>query len=144
MKKKQTVAEYITEKVEASGKPQFQIAVDCDWGNSVNMITMVKQGKTKVPLERVGLLAGALDIDARDLLRRCLDEYMPDTLKAIEQMHPGLLLTHYEHELVLAHRAVAGDENFHVAIFRSPFTLVEPMGRNGDSAWIERGPHSLI
>lgn len=141
MKKKQTVAEYITEKIDASGKPQFQIAVECDWGTSVNMITMVKQGKTKVPLERVGLLAGALEIDARDLLRRCMAEYLPDTLKAIEQFHPGLVLTRYEHELVLAHRAVAGDASYSVAIFKSPYTLVEPMGTQGDTCWHERGPH---
>lgn len=140
MKKKQSVSEYISEKIAASGKSQIEISADCDWPKP-NMVTMVKLGSTKMPLEKVGLLAASLEIDAKDLLRRCMAEYLPDTLKAIEQFHPGLVLTRYEHELVLAHRAVAGDTNYSVAIFKSPYTLVEPMGTQGDTCWHERGPH---
>ena len=143
MKRKQSVAQYITSMIAASGKPQHQIAIDCDWPKP-NMVSMIKSGATKVPLDRVGLLAISLGIDPRDLLRRCLAEYIPDTLRALDEMHPGLLLTNYEHEIIEAYRAVAGDENFHVAIFRSPFTLVEPVGSGGDAAWLERGPHSLV
>ncbi len=139
--KKKTVAEFISEKITASGKPQLQIAVDCDWPKP-NMITMVKQGKTKIPLEKVGLLAASLEIDAKDLLRRCMQEYMPGVLEVVEAVHPGLLLSHYEHEIIEAYRAVAGNKNFSVGIFPEPYSIVQPLGDHGDSQWVERGPHA--
>ena len=79
-----TFAEHLTKLIERSPKTQREIALECGYSKS-NLITMFKQGLTKVPIEAVPKLAKALDEDPAVLLRMALREYMPAALKTIEE-----------------------------------------------------------
>ena len=69
-----------------------------------NIITMFKQGLTKVPLGKVGNLAKALDVDPVFLFRLVMQEYSPETLIAIEEIFESSILTGNERELIAAYR----------------------------------------
>lgn len=103
---KLTVAEYLAEQIDLSPKLQTEIAREVGFDNP-NVITMFKQGKTKIPMNRVGSLAQALGINPRHLMRKVLEEYMPDTWTALEQCFGHLLLSAEEEEMVLAFRKMS-------------------------------------
>jgi hypothetical protein len=94
-----TVAEYITAQIALSGKDQVQIAQECGF-NKPNVITMIKQGKTKVPLERIGPLAKSLGIDAVFLFKMVIGEYMPTLLDSIQAILDGPVLSLNEMEFI--------------------------------------------
>ncbi len=102
----ETVAEFITHQIRISGKPQVEIARELGYPKP-NIITMFKQGKTRIPLDKVGPLAKALEIDPALLLKKVMGEYMPDTLAALQSVLDGLQLTQNERELIDAYRQVA-------------------------------------
>ena len=108
--KRITVAEFIADKLAATDKTQRQIAEECGF-ESPNVITMFKQGLTKLPINRVGPLAKALDVDPAHLLRLVMNEYMPDTWQAVEDIMKSTILTANELALVRAFREVTGDSN---------------------------------
>lgn len=83
--KKMTVARYIDQQVTLCGRSQREIAEMCGWLNS-NIITMLKRGQTKLPVAKVGVLAEALGVDPRVLLRLAMTEYMPDTWAVLEEI----------------------------------------------------------
>lgn len=105
-----TVAEFIADKLAESDKTQREIAEECGFENP-NIITMFKTGATKLPLNRIGPLAKAIDIDPAHLLRLVMLEYAPDTWEAIENIMQSTLLTANELELVRAYRQVTGDSD---------------------------------
>lgn len=102
----QTVAEFITQQIRISGKSQVEIARELGY-EKPNIITMFKQGKTRIPLEKVGPLANALNIDPLQLLIKVMGEYMPDTLAALQSVLAGLQLTKNEYELLNSYRQFA-------------------------------------
>ena len=102
-RKQQTAAEYLAEQIDLSPKLQLQIAKEAGF-DSPNVLTMMKQGKTKIPLNRVGSIARALEIDPHHLMRRVLEEYLPESWRAIEQSLGKLLLSPEEEALILTYR----------------------------------------
>lgn len=76
------VAKFISERIRITGKKQIEIAEEAGFVKP-NVITMIKQGKVKLPLAKVGLMAKALEVDPTHLLKMCLEEYQSDTWKAI-------------------------------------------------------------
>ena len=54
-------------------KTQAEIAIDAGFPNA-NMITFLKNGRNKVPLDRVPSLAKALEVDPAYLMRLALDQ----------------------------------------------------------------------
>lgn len=84
-----TFAEHLTKLINRSPKTQREIALEIGYSKP-NLITMFKQGLTKVPIEVIPRLAKALDEDPAVLLRIALREYMPEALKTIEA-HLGRL-----------------------------------------------------
>ncbi|MGM0695133.1 MAG: helix-turn-helix domain-containing protein [Pseudomonadota bacterium] len=50
-----------------------------------NVITMIRKGRTKLPVDKVQQFATALGVDPVWLLRHVMQEYMPETLKVVEQ-----------------------------------------------------------
>ncbi len=76
------VALLVTEQIRIVGKKQLEIAEEAGFDNP-NVITMIKQGRTKLPLGKVGLVAKALEIDPMYLLKLCIEEYQPETWEAI-------------------------------------------------------------
>lgn len=105
-----TVAEFIADKLAECDKTQREIAEECGFDNP-NIITMFKTGATKLPLNRIGPLAKAINVDPAHLLRLVMLEYAPDTWEAIENIMQSTLLTANELELVRAYRQVTGDSD---------------------------------
>jgi transcriptional regulator with XRE-family HTH domain len=104
LNKPRSVAEYIEWQVNLCGKPQKQIAEEAGFPKP-NIITMFKQGSTTVPLEKIGKLAKALEVDAVHLLKLCLREYLPDTYAEIEKIFGQPVLTQNELDILEAVRA---------------------------------------
>jgi hypothetical protein len=57
------------------------------------------EGQTKVPIEKVPALARSLEVDPTALLTRAMQEYMPETLRVIQQTI-GFTVTENEFEVV--------------------------------------------
>lgn len=102
MKKPVSFADDIAQLIEITGKTQREIAQDMGYDRP-NLITMFKQGTTKVPIEKVPALAKSLGVDPAVLLARALQEYMPETLRVIQQTM-GFTVTENEFEIVEAVR----------------------------------------
>lgn len=76
-------------------KSQTQIAGEAGFINP-NMITMLKNGASKLPLDRVSSLAAALECDPRMLFNLALQQLGGDTtVRAIEEIF-GVVVTKNE------------------------------------------------
>ena len=82
MENSSEVAALVAEQIRIIGKKQMEIAEEAGFDNP-NVITMIKQGRTKLPLAKVGSIAKALELDPIFLLKLCIKEYQPDTWEAI-------------------------------------------------------------
>jgi transcriptional regulator with XRE-family HTH domain len=105
-----TVADYIADRLASIDKTQRQIAEECGF-ESPNIITMFKQGRMKLPLDRIGTLAKALDVDAAYLLRLAMQEYLPNTWAEVEDIFKSTILTENELHLVRNYRELTGNRN---------------------------------
>ena len=65
-------------------KTQADIASELGYPKP-NIITMFKQGLTRVPVNKIGPLARALGVDPSRMMRMALEEYAPETWQAIVQ-----------------------------------------------------------
>ncbi|WP_370163082.1 hypothetical protein [Limimaricola soesokkakensis] len=77
-----TVAEYLEAAIRVSGKTQREIAIATGY-TKPNVISMMKTGQTKVPIEKIPALAAATGVEVAPFLRLALQEYMPETWKVI-------------------------------------------------------------
>ena len=84
MEEKVKVAEYISTLLERSKKTQKEIAAEVGFPKA-NVLTMLKQGTTRVPISRIPALARALDVEPDELMKIVLREYQPEILEAIEE-----------------------------------------------------------
>jgi len=109
MKKWTNFASYLAAQIDASEKTQREIASALGYARP-NLITMFKQGLTKVPIEKVPALAKILGLDPVHLLTFAMREYMPETLKTI-QANVGYVVTGNEYAVVEAIRGVTKDAN---------------------------------
>ena len=105
-RKRVTVAEYIEQQIALSEKSQKEISVDAGF-EKPNVLSMIKSGATKLPINRVGPLAKALGVDPVHLLRLALSEYLPDTFEAIEEIVGQSLVTPGELEVIEVMRKAA-------------------------------------
>ncbi len=80
-----SVAQFIADAIDASGRTQQQIADACGFSRP-NFISMLKTGKTRVPYERIIPLAQALRVDHRVLARLAIGEYEPYLLNILEKL----------------------------------------------------------
>ena len=105
--KRPTVAEFLADRIAAIDKTQREIAEACGFDHP-NIITMFKNGSTKLPINRIAPLAKVLEVDPVHLLRLVMLEYMPDSWESIENIMQSTALTSNELELVRAFREVTG------------------------------------
>lgn len=105
-----TVAEFLADKIAAIDKTQRQISEECGFDNP-NIITMFKNGLTKLPINRIAPLAKALDVDPAHLLRLVMNEYMRESWECVENIMQSTVLTSNELQLVRAYREVTGDND---------------------------------
>lgn len=80
-----TVAKFIDHQISHNEKLQEKIAAECGFASS-NIISMIKNGVTKLPLAKVGVMAKALDVDPTYLLRLTMTEYMPEVWSIMEDI----------------------------------------------------------
>lgn len=92
------VARFVTHAVNTCGKTQYQIAKESGFGKS-NMITMIKQGRTKLPFTKVKSLAISIGVDPKLLLEIAFAEYQPDNWSVIQEifMHKDISAQRHEH-----------------------------------------------
>ena len=102
-----TVVEMVSEAISRSSKSQGQIAQECGFERP-NVVSMLKQGRMKVPIARVGQVARALDLDPVVLLRTVMLEYVPDAWSAIEEVMAVSAVTRHEWALLRSLRAATG------------------------------------
>lgn len=104
--KRITVAEYLTQQINMSGKSQIEIAEDVGYAKP-NVITMFKQGKTRLPINKVPAFAKSLGVDPIHFLRIALSEYMPETWDVIEECFGGSMISEEEKQVLDIIRTVA-------------------------------------
>jgi hypothetical protein len=80
--KTMTVARFVGQHIALSGISQRAIAAACGYRNA-NIITMIKKGATKLPLNKVAVMASALGTDPGYLLRLVMTESDPEAWDVI-------------------------------------------------------------
>jgi transcriptional regulator with XRE-family HTH domain len=83
--KRPTVAEFLTDRIASIDKTQIQISEESGFEHP-NIISMLKGGQTKLPINRVFLLAKALEVEPAYLLRIAMMEYMQEEWECIEML----------------------------------------------------------
>ncbi len=111
-----TVADFLAVRIAELGKTQRQISEECGFDNP-NIITMFKQGNTKVPINRVASLAKALEVDPVHLLRLVMSECIPNLWEIVEDIMKSTVLTSNELDLLRAIRQVTEDQGGAHVIF---------------------------
>ena len=102
------VAEYLNQQIALSGVPQTEIAEKLGY-DKPNIITMFKQGKTKIPMNKIAPLAKVLGIDPVHLLRMAMLEYSPETWEVLESLLGHRMIPENEQRvLALMHSATGG------------------------------------
>jgi hypothetical protein len=109
VKSKVSVARFLEQQIALSEKSQRELAAECGY-EKPNIMTMFKTGQTKLPLNKVGIFAKALNVDPTYMLKLVLSEYSPETWEAIE----GIIgqertITAPEFELIKFARNVTGN-----------------------------------
>ena len=104
------VAEYLDAQINLSGLKQKDIATALGY-TKPNIVTMFKQGLTKLPIEKVGPFAKVLGVDPVHLLRIVMNDYMPDTYNAVVKMLGQEPITEHELAIVTAIRELTGGKN---------------------------------
>ena len=105
-----TVAAYLSRLMAESDKTQRQISEETGF-ESPNLITMIKNGTSKLPINRIANLARSLNTDPAHMLRVVMSEYSPDSWAAIEQNMGGSVLTANELDLVRQFRLATADKD---------------------------------
>lgn len=80
-----TVARFLEIQFTQCGKSQTEIAKELGY-RKPNILSMMKKGETKLPLDMVGPMARVLNADPMYLLRLTMSEYTPGTWASIEQI----------------------------------------------------------
>lgn len=105
-----TVTEFMSNRMTEIGKTSNDVARDLGFA-SPNTASMILKGKMKMPIDCVGALAAALDVDAAHLLRLVLRDYDRALLDTIESILQRPLITAREAALIDSFRAVVGDRD---------------------------------
>jgi hypothetical protein len=84
--KRLSVAEFLRQQLALSPKTQKEIALELGYKpNQPQIISMMKEGVVKLPVNKVAPMAKALGIDPLPLLTIVLNEYMPDAWEIIQE-----------------------------------------------------------
>lgn len=94
-----SVANYMAQQLALCGKTQSAVSHEIGYENP-NVLTMFKQGKTKVPLNKVKVIATALEVDAIYLLKLVMKEYTPETWDVIMDIIGSPVLTESELQII--------------------------------------------
>ncbi|AGI66785.1 hypothetical protein OAN307_c10800 [Octadecabacter antarcticus 307] len=76
-------------------KTQREIATAAGFTNP-NMLTMLKQGHSKLPIDRVATLAAALEVDSKYMLRLALAQHGNETMLRVYDEVLGTVVSQHE------------------------------------------------
>lgn len=85
------------------GKTDHQLGKELGF-TQPNLMTLIKAGTMKLPIDKVPQLAVAIDYPASDLLRTVLRDQAPDLLSVIDKIWPPTGLTANERKLIESYR----------------------------------------
>ena len=78
-----TVADFVSEQLEVCGKTQFEVAPACGLERP-QMISMIKNGRSRIPRDRIKDMARALNVDPLTFGVKVMREYYPELLWIVE------------------------------------------------------------
>src|SRR5271157_5534513 len=80
-----SIAKYLDRRIDnlKGVKTQREIAVEIGY-EKPNMISMFKRGETKVPLDKIPLLAKALHVDPAHLFRMAMEQQWPGMKETVD------------------------------------------------------------
>ena len=110
MAKNVTAHEYISRAIEMSPLTQREIATMAGY-DKPNVISMMKTGITKVPINKIPVLAKACGVDEKHMLRVVMQDYYPEVWEVLMRNFETESLNEEERELIRQHRA-SKDESF--------------------------------
>lgn len=106
-----SIADLIDRHQAAQGLTDLQLANAIGYENGL-VISMIKQGSMRLPINKAKLLAQALSLKPVDVLRLVLTEQAPDMLAIIDEVFDPLKLTGTEVNLINhLRRLTAGRES---------------------------------
>ena len=114
-----SVAQTLRQAIDHCNKTQKEIAKAVGFPKP-NILTMLKNGSTPLPINRVGPLAKAVGLDPAFLLRRVMQEYYPDTWSTIEENLGNPILTARERYLIQELRCLTENTDPDIAILKHP------------------------
>lgn len=106
------LARFIDKRITelSSIKSQKDIAAEVGY-TTANLVSMIKAGVAKLPLDRVPAMAKSLDVDPAHLFMLAVEQQFDDgTATAINQIF-GMVLTENEKDLMIAVREKTGDSD---------------------------------
>jgi hypothetical protein len=103
-----SVAEFIDEVMEDLGITDRKMATLLSYG-SPNIIKMFREGRVKVPLEKIPDFADAIGTERAGLMNRALREYLPDVAKSLSRCYGEL--TDNEIAIINYIQEVSGDSD---------------------------------
>jgi len=92
MTKTQQLARYISDSIAKCGRRHREIARDAGFDGE-NIVSMIKTGRTKLPIARIPDFAKAIGVDPHDLLDRCLEAYQPEIHAVVAALAPSALVS---------------------------------------------------
>jgi hypothetical protein len=78
-------SQFIDRQIDVSGKKMSEIAFEVGFARP-NMVSMIRGGYSKLPVNKVKKMAISLGVDPAFLMRLMLQEYEPETLAIIEDV----------------------------------------------------------
>ena len=120
MTKPNAAADLVAKRIEAlkGRKSQRQIAEEVGFPNQ-NILSMLKTGKTKIPLDRVPALATALECDPAPLFRLALEQtFEGSALMAVRNIFKTVL-TENELAWIELLRSASGNSDPHLTARRA-------------------------
>lgn len=103
------VARFLSAQIDICDLSQREISDRLGYRRP-NIITMFKQGLTKLPIEKVRAMADVLGVDPLRLLDLVMREYSPSAWDEIQKI-TGYAVTANEFEMVKIIRAETGEED---------------------------------
>lgn len=91
------------------------LALDLGY-SSADVLRLVKQGALLFPLEKILILAEALNVDPAETFRAAMSD-MPVVLTLIDQLYPMASLTVAERNLIMHLRELSGGREFCPVVF---------------------------
>jgi transcriptional regulator with XRE-family HTH domain len=108
-----TIAAYIDNQIDWVDKTAVQIAEEVGFPKP-NILSMIRSGKTKLPIARIPKMAKALEVDPVFLLDMAMREYDPETWTVIKSLVGRPAVSNNQYELLEVIREARPGEDFKV------------------------------